>query len=126
MPKQLNEGDPRRNEFDMKASVICEQSEAVSVNAAGDAGPLVAGEAFVGFTEAFRDNSAGAIGAERVRTKTAPLFELTIVGVTKADFGASVYASGPNTYTLTAGGNSLVGTVHQATGTDRAFVKVEV
>lgn len=108
-PRAYEVGD--RNEYPVVASDIIYEGAAVGLNA-GNARPLVAGDAFAGFAEAPVDNSAGAAGDKRVRVKERGKIEVPVTGVTGiTDVGSSVYASDDDTFTLTATGNSLIGTV---------------
>ncbi len=81
----------------------------VSVDASGYAAPLAAGETFVGIAFEGCDNSAGSDGDKSVRVYTLGDFEHALSGATVTDIGAPVFASGDDTLTLTAAGNSFVG-----------------
>lgn len=117
------------NELDIDAgeTVNIGQNEACGENpATGDARRLVDGDAFVGFAEAERVIGAAGDGRVRLRDKCMPL--LTIAGVAKTDRGATVYALGPNSFSLTptAAPSLPVGTVHRVPETGKAYVKVDV
>ena len=108
-PRALEIGD--RNEFPVVASDIIYEGAFVGASS-GNARPLVAGDSFMGVAEAKVDNSSGSAGDKTVRVIERGKAELTVVGVTGiTDLGSSVYASDDDTFTLTATGNSLIGTV---------------
>lgn len=77
----------------------------------GYAQPLVAGEETAGFALEAVDNTQGSDGEKMVNVKAQGKVSLFISGLTIADVGKKVYASDDNTFTLTAGSNSLVGKV---------------
>src|SRR6266496_3795555 len=111
-----------QNELPVKASTKIYQGSAVGLSS-GYARPLVAGDLFVGFAEKQADNSAGANGAINVKLFDEGKVEKTITSVAVTDQGAPVFASDSDTYTLTAGSNSLVGVVQRVSGTDLAVIK---
>jgi len=112
-----------RNEFDILAGVTeMFQGNAVGEEAAsGDARPLVAGDAFLGFVEAYRNT---AEGDTRVRVKDRGVFLLNIPGVAKTDRGATVHATDEVSFALA--GTSPIGTVHRFDRADWAWVKIDV
>lgn len=84
---------------------------------------LSASESFLGFAEEGVDNTEGSNGERRVRLLTSGLIVLNVTGaVGTSDLGASVYASDDDTFTLTAAGNSLVGTVYRHEFGERCVV----
>jgi len=94
------------------AAALIYQGAAVGENDAGYARPLAAGDAFCGFSEAEADNTNGAAGDKDVYLYERGRVELEVVGaaITSNDHPA-VYASDDGTFTLTAGGNTLIGYV---------------
>lgn len=99
-------------DFQVKASSKIYAGGFVGDDAAGAARALVAGDPFYGVAESVADNSAGAVGAVRVRTLLEGKIVMAVTGVTGiGDIGASVYASADDTLTLTLTSNSLMGKV---------------
>lgn len=85
---------------------------AMSIDANGDVGPLLATEAFVGFCEENIDNSAGAAGSVNVKVRQKGHARLTVVGVDDHnDVNAQVFATDDNTFTLTTSGGAVIGKV---------------
>lgn len=95
------------------------QGAAVGDNGSGFARPLQAGDPFLGFCEAFVSNLSpspvvpAAQGSEAcARVLTSGLVEIEVAGVKASSFGAPVYASDDNTFSLN-GLSSFIGTVHR-------------
>lgn len=88
----------------------------------GYARALQAGDAAVGFAKDAADNTDGEDGDITVEVKARGKVSLFVSGLTVADVGKPVYASDDNTFTLTASGNSPVGTVVRFEKTDYAIV----
>lgn len=99
------------HEFPVIAADIIFKGAAVGDNASGFARPLVAGDPFWGFAEYKADNSTGAAGGISVRTKKKGQIKLPVDSLAITDVGKAVYASDDNTFTLTVGSNSKIGTV---------------
>ncbi|MBJ3776391.1 capsid cement protein [Acuticoccus mangrovi] len=110
-PRNFVAGD--ETEFPVIASDIIYEGAAVGENAAGYSRPLVAGDPFQGFAVAKVDNATGAAGDKRVTVRRKGLIRLTVAGASAitANDGSKVYAADDNTFTLTAGSNSLIGVV---------------
>lgn len=113
-------------EYPVIATDIIYQGAVVGENGSGYARPLVAGDRFLGFSEAKADNSAGAAGAVTVNVKTRGRIQLPIasIGITANDRPA-VYASDDDTFTLTATDNSLIGYVSRWVSTGVAIVEFD-
>lgn len=113
-------------EYPVIAADIIYEGAAVGENASGYSRPLVAGDVFQGFAERKVDNSAGAAGAKRVTVKTRGRVKLNISGIAiTANDRAAVYASDDDTFTLTAGANSLIGYVSRWVSTGVAIVEFD-
>lgn len=115
-----------KEEYPMIADDVIYQGAAVGENGSGYSRPLVAGDPFQGFAEAIADNSGGAAGAINVNVKKKGNIVLPISGaaVTVNDRPA-VYASDDDTFTLTAGSNSLIGYVSRWVSTGVAVVEFD-
>jgi hypothetical protein len=116
----LNNNLPRiyeigeRNSFPMAAGAILYEGSAVGINpATGYARQLVAGDIFVGFSEAKFDNSLGNAGDQSVRPYQEGRIQLPVAGAAITNLGAPVYASDDNTFTLTQGSNTYIGRVYR-------------
>lgn len=98
----------------------------VFVDAAGRATDVKvdATTVFAGIAIAEVDNSAGAAGDLNVEVWGDGDFELPVTGATLALQGTTVYASDNNTYTMTAGTNSIVGTLTKFVSTGIGIVTV--
>lgn len=120
-PRDYYQGD--FHECPMVASDIIYQGAAVGADGSGNARPLVAADQFLGFAELKADNSTGAAGAKNVRLRKHGYIKLPIAALAKTNVGDSVYASDDNTFTLTAAGNSLVGTVDSWIETGYGIIK---
>jgi len=110
------------DDYPIIADEIIFAGAAVGDNGSGLARPLVAGDAFKGFATQKANNTAGAASEVNVRTRTKGCVVLTIAGVVAADFGKSVYASDDDTFTLTAGSNTCIGSVSQFESSNTAVV----
>lgn len=113
-------------EYPVIASDIIYEGAAVGENGSGYARPLVAADPFLGFAESKVDNAAGAAGDKTVRVKNRGKIQLAIAAVAiTANDRPKVYASDDNTFTLTAGSNTLIGTVYQWVSTGIAIVEFD-
>lgn len=113
-------------EYPMIASDIIFQGAAVGENGAGFSRPLVAADPFQGFAIATADNSAGAAGAINVNVRARGRIVLPITGLAiTANDRPAVYASDDDTFTLTAGGNSLIGYVSRWVSTGLGVVEFD-
>ncbi|WP_306600753.1 hypothetical protein [Geothrix sp. 21YS21S-2] len=123
-PRAFEQGD--RNEFPLTAAVVVYEGSAVGINpATGYARALVAGDTFVGFSEAKVDNTLGAAGDKTVRVIDEGKVQLAISGVAITDLGKPVFASDDNTFTLTQGSNTYIGRVSRWIATGIAVVAYE-
>ncbi len=83
-------------------------------DSSGLARPLVGGDGFMGFCIEQADNTGPghAAGAINVKVKSRGVVTLNVAGVSSADdYGAIVYATDDDTFTLTASGGSAIGRV---------------
>lgn len=113
-------------EYPVIASDIIYEGAAVGENASGYSRPLAAGDVFQGFALETADNAAGAAGAIRVRVRTRGkvVLPITSIAITAND-RPPVYASDDDTFTLTAGSNSLIGYVFCWVSTGVAVVEFD-
>ena len=107
------------------AGVIIYEGSAVGYTA-GYARQLVAGDVFGGFAMAKADATGLAAGAINVNVHSGGYVILPMVACAITDVGSNVYASDGNTFTLTVGSNTLIGTVHKFISTNLAVVKFNV
>lgn len=113
-------------EYPVLAADIIYEGAAVGENGSGYARPLQAGDPFLGFAIETADNAAGAAGAIRVKVRKRGNIVLPIAGLgITANDRPAVYASDDDTFTLTAGSNSLVGTVSRWVSTGVAVVEFD-
>jgi hypothetical protein len=102
------------NDLPVIASDIIYEGAAVGENGSGYMRPLVAGDPFMGFAQRKVDNSTGAAGDLLVKLRTKGRVKLSIDGLAiTANDKPPVYASDDDTFTTTAGGNSLIGYVER-------------
>ncbi len=124
-PRTFGLGD--MSDFPVIASDIIYEGAAVGENASGYSRPLVAGDPFQGFAVQQADNSGGSAGDITVRTQAEGVAILYISGVAiTANDQAPVYASDDDTFTLTAGSNTLIGNVRRWISTGYAEVAFKV
>jgi len=115
-------------DFPVIASDIIYEGSAVGENGSGYSRPLVAGDPFQGFAiDGDYDNSDGSAGDINVHVQAEGIAILAIsaLAVTAND-QAPVYASDDNTFTLTAGSNTLIGNVRRWVSTGYAEVAFKV
>jgi hypothetical protein len=112
-------------DYPVVANDIIYGGAAVGIEAVGgNARPLVAGDAFVGFADSPADNTGGAAAAIRVRTRKRGAIPLPVTGVVATTLpGAAVYASDDDTFTLTASTNSFIGRVSRVVSAGNAIVE---
>ncbi len=82
----------------------------------GHARPLVAGDAFAGFCITQCDNSLGAAAAKRVKVLSKGRVRLAVATAVITSIGALVYAIDDDSFTLVAGGNTIIGRVARFIG----------
>lgn len=113
-------------EYPVIAADIIYLGAAVGENASGYSRPLAAGDVFQGFALERVDNAAGSAGDKRikVRTRGRVVLPISAIGITANDRPA-VYASDDDTFTLTAGSNSLIGFVSRWISTGYAVVEFD-
>jgi len=112
------------NEIPVLDNVVIYRGSAVGLSG-GYARQLVAGDTFVGFAEDTVDNTVTghASGFKNVQVRAHGCVLLTIASVAVTDnLVSDVYASDGNTYTKTAGGNSLIGKVYRYISSTTAIV----
>src|SRR5688572_2163717 len=108
-------GEDLYNDLPIIATDIVYEGAAVGENGSGYYRPLVAGDPFGGFAVRKTDNAAGAAGDLQIRVRSKGLAKLPVTGfntVAQQD-GVPVYASDDDTFTTTAGGNTLIGRTHR-------------
>jgi len=86
-------------------------------DSSGYSRPLVAGDSFRGFADAKVDNLTGASGAKNGYA------QVTLASVAITDVGKPVYMSDDETFTLTQGSNSLVGSVYRYVAANTCVIK---
>ncbi len=124
LPRDYQLGD--LEEYPVIASDIIYEGAAVGENGAGYARPLQAGDPFLGFATETADNSAGSAGDIRVTVKSRGRVKLAISGLAiTANDRPAVYASDDDTFTLTEGSNSLIGTVSRWDSTGYGIVEFD-
>jgi len=104
----------RLNDLEVADNVHIFVGAALSEAVDGRAEPLVAGSPFLGFALNEKDSTPATIGAGdlEVWVQEAGEAHLIVAGVTAlTDIGAPVYASDDGTFTLTALGNSQIGSI---------------
>lgn len=95
-------------------------------DSSGTGRPLVAGDGFMGFTDAQCDNSAGAASAKNIDVIPEGEVLLAVTSVASADdVGATVYASDDDTYTLASTSNTAIGKVTQWVTSTSCWVKFQ-
>lgn len=104
-------------EYPVAAAATINAGAALGKDGTGYARPLQAGDRFLGFAEHQADNAGGSAGDLRVTARLRGRVRLPVAGATvAANGGAAVYASDDDTFTLTAGTNSLMGFVSRWIG----------
>lgn len=113
-------------EYPVIAADIIYEGGVVGENGSGYARPLVAGDPFLGFAESRADNSAGAAGDKNVRVRIRGQVQLPISGIAiTANDRPLVYASDDDTFTLTAGTNTVIGRVSRWVSSGVAIVEFD-
>lgn len=103
----------KKAQHPVKAAAVIYQGSAVG-RSGSVVRALVAGDQFLGFSEAKVDNTDGADAAVDVRVVAEGRAELVVTGVDGVDdIGKAVYASDDGTFTLTASTNSPIGRVSE-------------
>jgi hypothetical protein len=100
------------NTLPVVASGTIYRDSAVGLSS-GYARALNAGDSFRGFADSKVDNSDGAAGAKNVDVLSAGYKQVTLTSVAITDVGKPVFMSDDETFTLTQGSNSLVGSVYR-------------
>lgn len=123
-PRTYQLGD--LEEYPVIAGDVIYEGAAVGENGSGYSRPLQAGDPFQGFNTETADNSSGSAGDINVRVKTKGRIVLPISGVAiTANDRPAVYASDDDTFTLTEGSNSLIGTVSRWISSGLAVVEFD-
>ena len=103
--------EDQNESYPVKADSIIYEGAMVGLDS-GYARGLVASDQFIGHAIRQSSNSGGDAGAINCECRTGIYKqEQTLTGVAITDIGSDVYGSADDTYTLTPGGNSFVGTV---------------
>lgn len=102
--------DPVYNDVPMIASDTIYEGAAVGESSSsGNARPLVAGDAFLGFATAQVTNGS-TVGENTVRVRQRGIVKLTVTNVSADDdLGIAVYASDDATFTTASTGNTQIG-----------------
>jgi hypothetical protein len=111
------------NTLPLAASALPYKGSAIGDNGSGYARPLVAGDDFRGIADAKSDNSTGAAGVKNVDVIEEGKMQVTLTGVALTDVGKPVYMSDDDTFTLTAGSNSLVGKVSRYVSSNTCVIE---
>ncbi len=121
-----DDGGPAYNDIPMIASDTIYEGAAVGESSStGNARPLVAGDAFLGFATAQATNGA-TIGAVTVRVRQRGTVKLTVTGVTADDdLGVAVYASDDAVFTTASTGNTQIGKLVRWVSSTTALVYFE-
>lgn len=127
----LSKNSPRRYEpvgtdisdLPVVASDIIYEGAAVGDNGSGYARPLQAGDPFRGFCLQEADNASGGNGDINARIRHRGYIQLPISGLAITDVGKDVYASDDDTFTLTEGSNTRIGSVHRWVSSGVGIVK---
>lgn len=123
-PRNYELGD--REEYPVAATTIIFEGAAVGEDGNGDARPLVAGDAFLGFAEKKVDNRAGAAGDINVRVKTKGKIKAAVDSLAVTDNDRPVVCmSDDDTFTLTVAGNSPIGSVSRWISTGHGIVEFD-
>lgn len=99
--------------YPIAASTKIYAGTAVGDNASGYARALVAGDHFFGLAGEEMDNSSGSAGDLNILCQHGMMVELDVTGAAITTVGSKVYASADNTFTTTAGSNSLIGYIRE-------------
>lgn len=113
------------NNLPVKASTEIWKGSAVGLTA-GYARMLTAGDVFGGFANEHVNNTVATDGAATINVRQSGRIQLSVTSVAVTDIGADVYASDGNTFTLTAGANTLIGKVHRFVSSGVAIVAFDV
>lgn len=113
------------NELPVIAADIIYQGAAVGDNGSGYARPLQAGDPFRGFAVDDADNSDGSAGDKKVKVRPFGLVQAGISGAAIDDVGKDVYASDDDTFTLTQGSNTRIGSVYRFVSSGVVVIKFE-
>jgi hypothetical protein len=126
IPRRYELGDV--NEFPVKPDIFIVEGAAVSVDNEGYAKPLQTGEAkcFVGFAEQAVDMSTGGHLERTVRVKSAGKIQLEVPDVNHSHLHATVYASGEDSFTLTAEGNTAIGKIYRINEDGTCIVSFQI
>lgn len=118
MTQQVYEiqGDEVHEDLPVLADTLVEEGDCVSdPSGNGYVQPLdIADTNFAGIALREADNEGGASGDKTVRVRQRGHISIAVVGAAGVgDRGATVYATGPNAFSLTAGANTAIGKVER-------------
>lgn len=125
LPRGFVLGPTQFNDLEVVAGGVIFEGSAVGDAGAGFVRALQAADPFRGFALRKADNANGANGGKTVRLQHDGRVELDIGSLVVADIGQPVYASDDNTFTLTAAGNSKIGTVYRFVSSGRGVVEFD-
>jgi len=109
----------------VKGSTKVYRGAIVGLTSAGLARGLMAGDPFQGLSYEEIDNSAGADAAKAVRMYTQGDFEHSVSGLAQTDVCRPVFASGDDTLTFVAAGNSYVGIVQDFVSSGVGIIRID-
>lgn len=107
IPRDYELGDV--SEYPILKDGLILEGFAVGLDERGYARALEAGDRFVGFCEQTSDNTCGQDGDRCVRVKRCGAVKLLMEDIHLSHVGHSVFASGPDAFTLVADKNSPIG-----------------
>lgn len=123
------QGDETHEDLPISAATTVAEGDAVSdEGGAGTVRPLDIGDtpSFEGFALRAEDNSAGAAGDKKVRVRQKGNIVVDVTGASAlTNYGAAVYATGPQAFTLTAGANTQIGKVVRWISDTKCVVRFE-
>jgi len=127
---RIIELDNLQNSHPVEAAVVIYSGSAISQNpATGGVRQLVTGGAdkFVGFATTSVDNTSGVLGDKTVELNIGQPLVLDITGVTATTvIGVDVFAVDGNSFTLTAGTNTLIGKFKRQLSGVQSMVNISV
>lgn len=123
--KKRTYGEVSINELPVKAASIIYEGSAVGIDSSvGYARQLNAGDQFAGFCLQKVDNASGAGAAVSVKVQ-AKGFVVAALTTAATDQGKAVYMSDGDTFTLTQGANTHVGSVYRIIDSSNCIVAFE-
>jgi len=113
-------------ELPILANTDIEEGVAVGVTSAGGlARPVDPADKFAGFAERTVLNNPGSSGDKRVRVIERGHIQLAVTSAAITDYGAPVYADGPNVFTLNVADGPFVGYISRFISTGLVIVRFD-